>query len=103
MKCGLTECGQTNSGQTDSGYTDSGLADSGSKDAAKGNAAYRNAAKRNDTIITLPNNSLLSTAKSSKYPHICILITISAIIPNDNVDYVNVIHVFAEDTHTVYK
>ena len=28
---------------------------------------------------------------------------LSAIIPNDNVDYVNVVHVFAEDTHAVYK
>ena len=51
---------------------------------------------------TLPNNSLLSTAKSSKSSTYLHLIT-SAIIPNDNVDYVNVIHVFAEDTHAVYN
>ena len=54
-------------------------------------------------VITLPNNSLLSTlSKVLNIPHICILITISAIIPNDNVEYVNVIHVFAEDTHAVF-
>ena len=52
---------------------------------------------------TLPNNSLLSTAKSSKSSTHLHLITISDIIPNDNVDYVNVIHVFAEDTHAVYN
>ena len=52
---------------------------------------------------TLPNNSLLSTANSSKSSTHLHLITISAIIPNDNVDYVNVIHVFAEDTHAVYN
>ena len=52
---------------------------------------------------TLPNNSLLSTAKSSKSSTHLHRITISAIIPNDDVDYVNVIHVFAEDTHAVYN
>ena len=36
-------------------------------------------------------------------PHICLHISISAIILNDNVDYVNVIHMFAEDAHAVYK
>ena len=56
-------------------------------------------------VITLPNNSLLPTLSNLlNIPHICILITrgLSAIITNDNVDF-NVMHVFAEDTHAVYK
>ncbi len=39
-------------------------------------------------VITLPINSLLhNLPKVLNLPHICILITISAIIPNDNIDY----------------
>ena len=53
-------------------------------------------------VITLPNNSLLPTLSNLlNLPHICILIT-RAIITNDNVDF-NVMHVFAEDAHAVYK